>query len=72
MILEPEEAERFYRIWWPLLLYVNQRRQVASDLRRRAVDGALRIEQAVVIRDVLWRDDLLTTGLYCGESGASG
>jgi len=57
MILETEDAGRFYRVWWPLLTYVNEELQVFDELTVRSQDGALAFEQTVELRDALWADD---------------
>lgn len=31
MHLPPQEADRFYRIWFPLLTYVNEQRHLVDD-----------------------------------------
>lgn len=58
MILKPEESERYYRIWWPLLHYVNTKRQLVPellDLAPQSLDGQV----AVKLRQALWEDDSL-------------
>jgi hypothetical protein len=58
--LSPQEAERFYRIWWPLLGYVNERRRLVSRVIGQVVKGGtLSIQEAAEIRDALWADDSL-------------
>jgi hypothetical protein len=52
-------AERFYRIWWPLLKFVNRELGIVPDLRMRPSDGALQVEQAMLLRNALWEDELL-------------
>jgi hypothetical protein len=59
MILPAAEAERFFRIWWPLLSYVNSKRGIVHKLETRPRDGALKMRQAVQLRDALWADDSL-------------
>ena len=59
MILLPHETERFYRIWWALLGYVNAQRHLIADLPAQPMPGSLQPVDAVKIRDVLWADDSL-------------
>lgn len=59
MIVAPHETERFYRIWWPLLRYVNAQRQIVADLPVSPEDGSLAIKDAFDIRKALWEDDQL-------------
>ena len=57
MILLPEETERFYRIWWALLGYVNTQRHLIADVPAQPTPGVLQPVDAVKIRDALWADD---------------
>ena len=60
MNLHPSEVEQFYRIWWPLLGYVNeQRRLVPRVVGKTIKGGVLSTQEAAVIRDALWADDAL-------------
>lgn len=59
MILLPHETERFYRIWWALLGYVNAQRHLIADLPAQPTPGSLQPVDAVKIRDALWTDDSL-------------
>jgi hypothetical protein len=52
-------AERFYRIWWPLLKFVNRELRMIPDLRVRPRDGAIALHDAARLRDALWDDDSL-------------
>jgi len=54
MILTPAESERFYRIWWPLLSYVNTRTNLVADLPKTLEAGSLNPQDAGKIRDALW------------------
>ncbi len=59
MNLSPQQCERFYRIWFALLHYVNQRRHIAPDFPEVAGQANIDPADAVRIRDVLWTDDAL-------------
>lgn len=57
MQLSPQDTARFYRIWWPLLRYVNAQRQVVPDLLTEPEETPMSAEQAHQIRNVLWESD---------------
>jgi hypothetical protein len=59
MLLPPEQANRFYRIWWPLLRFVDEQRHVLNDLVDSATEGTLPLQTAFKLRQVLWADDTL-------------
>lgn len=60
MLLASEESERFYRIWWPLLRFVNEQRQIVPKLLKQQIEaGSLSPQQAYKIRSALWKDDSL-------------
>jgi hypothetical protein len=59
MILQPQETERFYRIWWALLSFVNARRHLVPDLPARPAPGSVKPVDAMEIRNALWADDAL-------------
>jgi hypothetical protein len=61
MILPPQDTERFYRIWWALLSYVNARRKVIPGLRLpdREATVSVRPEDAYQLRQILWAEDPL-------------
>lgn len=57
MSLSSEQAARFYRIWWPLLRYVNAQRQIVPELLERPEKDAIGVEQAMPIREALWASE---------------
>ena len=59
MNLSTQETERFYRIWWPLLHYINAHRQIVTDLPAAHGEGANSIQDAHQVRKVLWESDAL-------------
>jgi len=59
MILQPHEAEQFYRIWWPLLSYVNQQEGLIADFPNSPENESIKPEDAVVVRDRLWESNQL-------------
>jgi hypothetical protein len=59
MQLPAPEIERFYGIWMPLLLFVNQRLQLVPGMQPVEVGGPWNAADAVKVRDALWADDSL-------------
>ena len=61
MRLSPSEVERFYHIWKPLMLFVNQRRRLVPGMLDRKADdpGPWDVSDVHKIRDALWADDSL-------------
>lgn len=57
MILSPDETERFYRIWFALLHFVNEQRQLVSSfpVTRQHVS----VSEVRTLRDALWADNAL-------------
>lgn len=59
MNLSPQQCERFYRIWFALLHYVNQQRHIAPNFPDAPGQANIDPAAAVKIRDALWADDAL-------------
>ena len=59
MHLLPHEVERFYRIWFPLLYYVNQQRHLVDYFPSTWGKASVEPSAAVTLRDALWADDSL-------------
>jgi hypothetical protein len=59
MILPRHEMERFYTVWFPLLYYVNQRRQLLPDFPATYGPNSVSPNDAAKLRDALWADDSL-------------
>jgi hypothetical protein len=59
MNLSTQETERFYRIWWPLLYYINTQRQIVPDLPAEPSEGTINRQDAHQVRKVLWESDSL-------------
>jgi hypothetical protein len=57
MVLPPDQVERFYRIWFPLLRYVNEQLRLVPDLPAATADDPVPIEHALALRNALWADD---------------
>jgi len=59
MHLSESEVERFYRIWFPLLHFVNQHRNVVPAFPKAWRNAGVSPEIAVPVRDALWENDVL-------------
>ncbi len=59
MKLSAQDTERFYRIWWALLRYVNAQHRIVPDLPPVPGEMRLKSEDAHRIRQVLWASDEL-------------
>jgi hypothetical protein len=59
MHLSAPDVERFYRIWFPLLYYVNQKRQLVDYFPSAWGKASVEPSAAVTLRDALWADDSL-------------
>lgn len=70
MILGHEEAALFYRAWWPLLAWVNEKRQLIPAFPMPTPDRPLPVAVAHPIRSALWADDRLREQ-YLADRGAT-
>jgi hypothetical protein len=59
MLLSPHDVKRFYRIWFPLLYYVNQQRRLVDYFPSTWGKASVEPSAAVTLRDALWADDSL-------------
>jgi hypothetical protein len=59
MVLPPDETDRFYRIWFALLHYVNARRRLVAPFPPTWGEAPLPTEDAYELRNALWADDAL-------------
>jgi hypothetical protein len=59
MRLPPEQIERFYHIWFELLRFVNDQRQLISDFPASRDEGVLVPSDAMQLRNALWADETL-------------
>lgn len=59
MILAPDEAALFYRAWWPLLAWVNQKKHVVPSFPTPTPDRPIPVPIANPVRLALWADDAL-------------
>jgi hypothetical protein len=71
MTLEPQEVERFYRIWWPLLSYVNRvKGGLVKNWPESPKTGKVKPDAALKIRGALWADDAVREA-FIAENPAS-
>ena len=59
MQLPPEQVNRFYRIWFPLLYYVNGQCHLVTPFPNDPQEASIPIEDAMKLRNALWADDAL-------------
>ncbi|MDQ6662347.1 MAG: hypothetical protein M3Z24_15460 [Chloroflexota bacterium] len=59
MYLLPHQTARFYRIWFALLHYVNEQRQLIADFPDVPEKASILPSDALQLRDALWADDRL-------------
>lgn len=59
MILAPDEAALFYRAWWPLLAWVNDKKHLVPSFPTPTPDRPIPVPIANPVRLALWADDRL-------------
>ncbi len=59
MILAQQEAALFYRAWWPLLAWVNDKKRVVPAFATPTPERPLPVAIAHPIRSALWAEDRL-------------
>src|SRR5215211_4759670 len=59
MILQPQETERFYRIWFAMLSHANRRLKLVRDLPVSPREGSIDVQDAYKIATAVWADDAL-------------
>ncbi len=59
MQLPPEQVERFYAIWKPLMLFVNRRQKLVPEMLHEDFAGPWLVPNVHTIRNALWADDSL-------------
>lgn len=69
MQLPPDQVERFYAIWLPLILFVNRRLHLVPDMLPKSFNGPFNIHKVKTIRDALW-DDVSLLDLFIAENPA--
>ena len=57
--LSSQEKERFYRIWFVLLHWVNEQLHLVPWLPAVPPEGSVQPDQAMQVRDALWANDRL-------------
>ena len=69
MLLAPADAEQFYRIWWPLLTYVNRVQEITPDF---PTDGKRSPDVVFPVREALWNRDTLLDGFVAENPAGLG
>jgi hypothetical protein len=59
MILTPQDTQRFYAIWFPLLHFVNEQRNLLPSFPATYGERSVSPNDAATLRDALWSDDTL-------------
>lgn len=59
MKLNIQEAEQFYRIWWPLLVYVNNKFSISREFNAQVDSKKVLALTVAPIREKLWADNSL-------------
>jgi hypothetical protein len=59
MILEPEQTQRFYRLWFPLLKFTNDQTGLLPDFPASPGPQAVQPEAAIKLREALFADNTL-------------
>jgi hypothetical protein len=59
MILQPQETERFYRIWFAMLSYANRHLKLVRDLPESPYNGSIDVHDAYKVATAVWADDAL-------------
>jgi hypothetical protein len=62
MHLAHDEVKRFYDIWFPLLYYINQKKQLVKSFPAKWGNVNVKPENALPLREALWADDALREG----------
>ena len=57
MRLAPQETERFYRIWFALLHYINEQLHLVPDFPEAPGEQDVSPEAEMQVRDALWAND---------------
>jgi hypothetical protein len=68
MHLSRNEVERFYRIWFPLLYYVNQKCHLVDYFPSTWGKASVESSAAVTLRNALWVHDSLHEALVSENS----
>ena len=66
MVLSPEDGRLFYKLFLPLLVYVDETYKMHKDLPRMAWNGALDMKEVKEIANRLW-DDVSLLDNYVAE-----
>ncbi len=70
MKLSSQEAEQFYNIWWPLLLYVNSKCSISDVFNEQVENNEVLAPTVAPIREKLWSDPSLLAS-YISDNPAN-
>ncbi len=56
MCLPSTQVDQFYRMWLPLLNFVNDHLKVVPSLSGNGTEGSIDVESAIKVRDALWKN----------------
>ncbi|MDQ6695820.1 MAG: hypothetical protein M3014_15655 [Chloroflexota bacterium] len=59
MVLEAEEVEQFYRVWFPLLHFVNKKLGLVESFPASGRGASVAPADVLKLREALWADDSL-------------
>ncbi len=59
MTLPTTKVEQFYKIWRPLLNFVNEKLKVVPDLSGKGPADSIDVDRAIKVRDALWKNEKL-------------
>ncbi len=59
MRLPPQQVERFFGVWFALLRYVNEQKQIVPSSSSTWKIGGVPLDVAFPVREALWEDDSL-------------
>ena len=69
MKLRPDEAERYYRIWWQLMWFANREEPTVPPFAMRPARGAVPAEDGFAVREVLWCDTTILARFLAENPG---
>ena len=69
MTLSQEDGQLYYKLWLPLLDYVNGKYQVSSQLKNIATAKVLDPEEVKKVANTLWSDQRYYSELEAANSG---
>jgi hypothetical protein len=59
MCLPTTQVDQFYKIWNPLLRFVNEKLKIVSEISSKRPKDSIDVEKAVKVRDALWKNEAI-------------